>query len=202
MNKVTKKRIVISCVVIALILSFILHIIFFSSQWKLSFYSVMHLPTYRKRVRLLCKTDYQDLLAACREVMKREDLVHGTRYEPSRLQLPEVIRKLDPSAISKCDNYLFIYIRGFMDRFGVYAYPQDFEEPYKGFKYGGLELIPGLWFYDEGLVYKPGSDSVDPNSEYVKWIKNFIQKGKKRQVNINMENLNNSDNESVEKAVQ
>lgn len=188
-NKVTKKRIVIACVVIALILSFIIHMIIFSSQWKLSFYSFMHLPTYRKRVRLLCKTDYHALLAACREVMQREDLVPGVRYEPSWLQLHEVIRKLDPSAISKCDNYLFIYIRGFMDRFGVYAYPQDFEEPYKGFKYDGLELIPGLWFYDEGLVPKPGSDSVDPNSEHVKWIKNFIQKGKKRQANINTENL-------------
>lgn len=66
----------------------------------------MHLPTYQKRVRLLCKTDYQDLLAACREVMQREDLVPGMRYEPSRLQLPKVIRKLDPSAISKRDNYL------------------------------------------------------------------------------------------------
>ena len=180
MNKrVTKKRIVIACVVIGLTLSFILHMPFFSLQWEQTFFSVMHLPTNRKRVRLLCKTDYHALLVACREVMKQEDLVPDMRYEPSRLRLPKVIRELGPSTISKRDNYLNIYIRGFMDRFGVYAYPQDFEAPYKGFKYDGMELIPGLWFYDEGLVPKPGSDYVDPNSEHVKWIENFIQKGKK-----------------------
>jgi len=79
-----------------------------------------------------------------------------------------------------------------MDRFGVYAYPQDFKKPYKGFIYGSLELIPGLWFYEEGLVPKPGSDSVVPNSEHVKWIKNFIQKGKMRQVEKNTASVNNS----------
>ncbi|MHC4727235.1 MAG: hypothetical protein ACYS17_08380 [Planctomycetota bacterium] len=179
MNKrVTKKRIVITCVVIAITLSFILNMPFFSCSLKHTFYSVMNLPTNRKRARLLIKTDYHALLEACREVMKREDLVPGVRYEPSRLGLPKVIRELGPSAISKRDNYLNIYIRGFMDRFGVYAYPQDFEAPYKGFKYDGIELIPGLWFYAEGLVPKPGSDYVDPNSEYVKWIEKFIQKGK------------------------
>ena len=132
----------------------------------------MNLPTNRKRAHLLIKTDYHALLEACREVLKREDLVPGRAYNASRLELPKVIRKLGPSAIRKNDNFLNIYIRGFNDRFGVYAYPQDFEVPYKGFEYGGKKLIPGLWYYDEGYTPKP-----DP--EYDKWIEAFIQKGKK-----------------------
>ena len=132
----------------------------------------MNLPTNRKRARLLIKTNYHDLLEACRDVMKREDLVPSRAYKSSRLQLPEVIRKLGPSAIRKNDNFINIYIRGFMDRFGVYAYPQDFEVPYKGFEYGYKELIQGLWYYDEGYSPKP-----DP--EYDKWIEKFIEKNKK-----------------------
>ena len=167
-KKVTKKRIVIACGVIILTLAFILNMPFFSLSLNQTFLSVMNLPTNRIRARLLYKTDYQALLVACREVLEREDLVAGMRYEPSKLRLPNVIRKLGPTTVIKDKNYLNIYIRGFMDRFGVYAYPEDFEAP-KGYTFNGKELIPGLWYYDEGI----GRDS-----DYDKWIETFIQKGK------------------------
>jgi hypothetical protein len=53
--------------------------------------------------------------------------------------------------------------------------------PYKGFEYRDKELIPGLWYYDEG--YSP-----KPDSAYDKWIETFIQKGKKRQADFQTNN--------------
>ena len=151
---------------------------FFSFSLNHTFFSVMNLPTNRKRARLLIKTDYHELLEACREVMKREDLVPGRPYKSSQLRPPDSIRKLGPSAVRYKDNTLNIYIRGFMDRFGVTAYSQDFDAP-KGFKYGGTELIPGLSYWDEG---------IGRNSAYDKWIEKFIQKGKERQAETKTNN--------------
>ena len=168
-KKVTKRRIVFAGGVIALFFILIFNMPFFSCSLKNTFFSVMNLPTNRKRARLLCKTNYQVLLETCREVMKRGDLVSGRVYESS--QFPKEIRKLVRSAIKYKDNTLNIYIYGFMDRFGVIAYSQDFEAP-KGYTYRGKKLIPGLWYWDEG---------IGRSSDYDKWIEIFIQKGKKKQ---------------------
>ena len=40
-------------------------------------------------------------------------------------------------------------------RFGVHAYPEDFEETFSGFVYGEREFIPGLWYYDPDYRTNP-----------------------------------------------
>jgi len=42
---------------------------------------------------------------------------------------------------------------------GALAYPEDFKEPWPNFKYGHKQLIPGLWYYDDGYDGNPKYDS-------------------------------------------
>jgi hypothetical protein len=52
------------------------------------------------------------------------------------------------------------HIKREMSHFGVNIYPEDFKEPKGNFKYGDRELLPGLWYYDEGYLRNPEFDKI------------------------------------------
>ena len=169
------KRIVI-IVVIAFAISFVLPVAY--SPWTPLAFFVMGHQAKRMRVRLLCKTDHQALLEACREVLRRGDLKPGPRHRvrdaqrrPEVSRLPQPILDLGPSyvRIDDIDGYMTLEMHGGMDHFGVYAYPEDYQKPFRNFEYRDRKLIEGLWYYDDGYLHNP---------EYDKRVEALIQKWK------------------------
>jgi hypothetical protein len=135
----------------------------------------------RRRVLLLCNTDHRTLLMAGREILSQvpKDRLNprpdGYRHlgdfgVPEGVQIPLAIRDLKPrSCLISYDGYLTLEMHGGMDHFGVEIYPEDYTAPSGDFKYGNRELLPGLWYYDEGY---------DHNPEYDKWIDTLIEEHK------------------------
>ena len=154
----------------------------------LLFYRFLTLPEFREakqmRLRLLCQTDHKALLEACRELSRRcargelkpggyniRDNPHPETSETSRF--PQVILDLDPFHVYIDENdsrRVMIIMHGGMDHFGVYAYTEDYKKPL-GSVYGDKELIPGLWYYDEGYDY---------TRYYDKRIDALMKKGKQK----------------------
>lgn len=131
----------------------------------------------RMRARVLCKTDHQVLLEACREVLTWTDLEPGRRYlirsaprRPEVSEFPQAIIDLAPNYVSvHRDGYMKLEMHGGMDHFGVYAYPEDYQKLFHNFEYRDRKLIEGLWYYDDGYLHNP---------EYDKRIDALIQKWK------------------------
>ena len=49
-------------------------------------------------------------------------------------------------------------MHGGMTHFGVRIYPEDYKKPDRYFKYVDRELLPGLWYYDDGYIHNPKYD--------------------------------------------
>lgn len=133
----------------------------------------------QRQVRLLCDTDHQALLKACRELSRRAstgDLKTGhyrVRLNPhsEALHFPQPILDLEPSYVEIDSNgRVMVELYGAFDNFGVFAYPEDYRAPLSNFHYGDKKLIDGLWYYD--------SDYSEKNPKYQKKIDALIQKGK------------------------
>ena len=135
----------------------------------------------RGQVRLLCKTDHQTLLEACNELSKqvaKGNLKPG-KYsirrdpDPESARFPQPILDLGPTYVYIDENgsgRVMLAMMGGLGHFGVQAYPEDYQKPsFAGFKFGDKELIPRLWYYDDGY---------DANPDYYKKIDALIQKGK------------------------
>jgi hypothetical protein len=142
-----------------------------------------------RRVLLLCETDHQALLNAGREILSQipKDSMNprpdGIRHLgdlkfvlPKGVQIPQVIQDLKPYVcLISYDGYLTLemhergwdHIKREMSHFGVNIYPVDYKESEYNFKYGDRELLPGLWYYDEGYHYFP--------EEYDKMIDDLIE---------------------------
>lgn len=131
--------------------------------------------------RLLCETDYQVLLEACRELSRRVEAgdlksgrynIRNHLYEQAS-RFPKVILDLEPKYVYIDENNNGIVripiFRGF-DHFGVTAYTEDYMKSHPKQKYGDRELIPGLWYYDDGYLDDP---------EYDKKIDKLIKEHKK-----------------------
>ncbi len=132
------------------------------------------------KVRLLCKTNHHALLEACNGLSKQAasgNLKPG-KYEvfinpdPEVSKFPREIMELGPRYVYIDENgsgRVMIEMTGALElHFGVLAYTEDFKKPFKSFEYGDRELIPRLWYYDDGY---------NNNPEYDKQIKTLIQKG-------------------------
>lgn len=141
----------------------------------------------QRRILLLCETDHQALLKDGREILRKvspmeKKIKKGHVYEgyvpfPKEVKemgLPETIRKLKPRTVLirhvNYKIYLTIEMHGGMDHFGVYIYPEDSNEPRSDYLYG-RELIPGLWYYDDGYLHNP---------EYDKHIDALIEEHKQK----------------------
>lgn len=182
--KIRKKLVLKIVVVIVIILgaSFVLPFPCSPSPWMPVAIFILNRQAQLMRTRLLCKTDHQALLEACRELLRKVETgelntgfytVRSSIFSPrspEASQFPQVILDIQPRDVFiRRDGYVTMEMHGGMDHFGVHAYPDDFKELFKGFKYGDRELIPGLWYYDEEYLYDP---------EYDKRIEALLQKRK------------------------
>ncbi len=134
----------------------------------------------QRQVRLLCETDHEVLLEACRELSGRAargDLKQGGRYNvrrdrhPKASRFPQPILDLNPSYVYIDENdsgRVMVEMHGGLQHFGVQAYTEDYKKP-SWAVYGDKELIDGLWYYDDGYRGHP---------EFEKRIEALMQKGK------------------------
>ena len=133
----------------------------------------------QRQKRLLCETDFQELLDACRQLSSRVsagDLkpkqynVRGKPH-PESSRFPQAILDLEPTyvIIDSC-GIVMIELHGGFLHYGVIAYPEDYKK-LSGSEYGDIKLIDGLWYYDE-------AHKGDP--EYQKIIEDLLQKRDKR----------------------
>ena len=134
----------------------------------------------RTQVRMLCKTDHQALLEACRELSRRVsegDLKAGGYYlrgssqrkkEVSRF--PRPILDLAPRIVMiDRDGRVVLGMGGGFVNIAFFAYPENYKVPYRNFVYGDKKIIDGLWYHDAEYEGSP---------EYQKRIEDLIQKGK------------------------
>ncbi len=134
----------------------------------------------QRQMCLLCETDFQILLEACRELSRRVitgDLKpdhYGVRLSPhpEASSFPQPILDLKPTYVSiDSKRKVTIELHGGFYHCGVMAYPEDYKyDP--NLQYGEKQLIPGLWYYDD--------DYRDKYPKHQKKIDALIQKGKMR----------------------
>ena len=120
----------------------------------------------QRQIRLLCKTDHQALLEACRELSKQvaKGELKAGKYnvyrnpDPEVSQFPKPILTLEPSYVyideNDCGRVMVEMFGGFC-HFGVKAYTEEYNKP-SWAEYGDKELIKGLWYYDDGYIDNPG----------------------------------------------
>ena len=119
----------------------------------------------RERVQLLYRTDHAALLAACREVMSnrhafaRDRDWHGQKdpdrsfIDPKDPKVPAAIAALQPRDIIASDSNMHLELHGGFDHYGVFAFSEEAASSQTNGFSGPFQLIPGLWYYDEGLAY-------------------------------------------------
>ncbi|MHC4174394.1 MAG: hypothetical protein ACYST5_15850 [Planctomycetota bacterium] len=133
----------------------------------------------QRQVRLLCETDHQALLEACRELSRRvatgdlKPQQYNVRIHlhPAASRFPQPILDLEPTyVIINRDGCVHIELHGGFLHYGAMAYPKDYKKPpIAGFKLGDKKLIDGLWYYSEGY---------EGNPKQQKRIEALLQKGK------------------------
>jgi len=163
-------QIILKRIIIAVFIVFVLAVLVFAAG---------HYVLERMRVRLLCKTDHQALLEACNELSRQvtQGNLKPGRYEVPKSPASEVskfprpILELRPRYVYIDDTgYVAVEMTGVLDlHFGVCAYPEDFEARFKRYEYRDKELIPRLWYYDDGYRERSGYD---------KYIDRLIPKSK------------------------
>lgn len=123
------------------------------------------------KVRLLCETDHQVLLDACREFSRKHlngeldtnDLLRSTH-------LPEVVAALRPhDVVISPEGVVTICMYGGWWPLGVHAYPAGHPEP--RFGYGDRQLLEGLWYFEDGYSTHP--------EDYDRRIDELLSKGGK-----------------------
>jgi hypothetical protein len=116
------------------------------------------------RRRLLCQTDHQLLLEACRRLPERSEGGLYARDFPTAQEwarLPEVIRALRPRHVAwGRDGVVKIEMSIGLSPLGVYAYPEDFEPP-SDYKLGDRKLLDGLWYYDDAYYWPEFDKTVE-----------------------------------------
>ncbi len=115
------------------------------------------IQVYRAQIRLLCETDHQALLDACRGLSRQLTNAEfkGKVYKGAEVRgLPEPIPTLRPSYVTIGRDGLVVIgmDKGWYD-LGIWAFPEGYEKPPIG--YGDRELLEGLWYYDKGYRTDP-----------------------------------------------
>jgi hypothetical protein len=110
-----------------------------------------------KKQRLLYKTDHNELLKACREIMVKYknggfsagkiDLVEE-RFSKDIKNIPEIIMNLEPVYIWFGENTVMVALMGGLDHSGVVAYDSVDEQTARK---DDIKLLDGLFYYDDGL---------------------------------------------------
>lgn len=134
-----------------------------------------------RRPVLLYETDHRELLKSCRELSRRVDTgrlepglyrIHGDP-DPESKQFPQLILELDPLHVNVKKDGRVSIIMSTMVMYGVTAYPEDYEGSLSGLyeyaKVWRIELIDGLWYYDEDFRKHP---------EHLKEVEELLKKRK------------------------
>jgi len=144
----------------------------------MAFFRTLARTAKRGRDHLFFETDYEELLAACRELSRRvasgEFGVQGYfsfysgKHDPQALSIPQAIRDIEPAIIwfdTGSKGGVTIELRPGPDWFGVVAFPEGQEGS------GDIKLIDGLWYCD--------ADYRDAYPEYMKWIDARVEEGRR-----------------------
>ncbi len=135
-----------------------------------------------RRLVLLYETDHRELLEACRNLSMQ---VATGRLEPGSYrihsdpdpeskQFPQLILSLDPLNVEVAKDGKVALIMSPMVMYGVRAHPENYEDTLTNpFKYRdtvwGIELIDGLWYFDEDFQKHP---------EHMKEVEESLKKRK------------------------
>lgn len=116
-----------------------------------------------RRTRLLCETDYDELLAACRELMQRvaagelDEGQYNIRIDVDRdrrsSSFPKVILGLEPTYVDVSPDLVIIELFGLTRHLGVFAVSESRLAIYG--TPGDLELVPGLGYHDDAFLDDP-----------------------------------------------
>jgi len=121
------------------------------------------------RTEILCHGDHRALWDACQELAqqvrsgKLKSGLYSVRSDadPVVSQFPAVLQALRPASILiENDGRVTVEMFGGTTHFGVRAYASDFKKPFPEFKCGDRELVPNLWYYDDGYRHNPDFDKV------------------------------------------
>jgi hypothetical protein len=116
-----------------------------------------------RRPVLLYQTDHRALLDACRELSRQvatrklqpgDYQIHGT-HDPEARQFPQLILDLDPLRVEIESNGVVNLMMSPVVLYGVCALPEDYEGSLTELYDYRVELIDGLWYYDEDFVKHP-----------------------------------------------
>lgn len=119
----------------------------------------------RERVQLLYRTDHVALLAACRQVITNRHTFapdrdwHATEnsdrsfIDPKDPRVPASIVALQPRDIIASDSDVHLELHGGFDHYGVIAFSEHAASSQTNGFSGPFQLIPDLWYYDEGLTH-------------------------------------------------
>lgn len=133
----------------------------------------------RRLVNLLCETDHHALLRACRELSARaaagglKPMAYFVRRHPSAevASFPKVILDVDPRFVRVEDDGSVWVVLYPIPSLAVIAYPEN--DRFFRDSRGDVELVPGLWFFDE--QYRQ-----DIYPQYVQYVDQLIEKGRLR----------------------
>ncbi len=103
-----------------------------------------------QKIQLLCNTEYQALLQACRDLSKKVEsgeleaniyYISNSIHQPVVSRFSPLILNLDPAYVVLDGNGCVIIA---ISRFGVRAYSEDYTKPRPDFEYGDKILQLGI----------------------------------------------------------
>ena len=175
----SKRRniIVLSIILPAVLIVGILFVVLSPAVLFCSFSVFQTFKELRMQKQVLCKTDHQALLEACRALSKQfltenpvSEWVGDYMIVPdSELSSYPVIRDIGAYHVTISNvGIVTIPMGSTMWHFGITAYPEDYN--LSPSSYWHKELIPGLWYYDV---------RYDRYEDYDKDIERLLQKRRK-----------------------
>lgn len=176
MKKSTRNiTLVVITVVLALAAVFVVYVVVAVATFVMTMKTISGRAD-RGQEHLFYETDYEELLAGCRELSRRvaEGNLEPKQYhvfwedpDPNASTFPQVILDLEPSFVRiDTDGVVDLELLPGPEYFGVFAFPEGQKD------WGDVKLIDGLWYYN--------SDYRDEYPKYMKKIDAMIEEGRQR----------------------